>query len=103
MNTISLALKGASNVLFAGLVFGVGLPVIYALAMRALTIGASVDTDPDGTPRLHQTASSKAITALLLAVIVGGVALGITIIVASGLGKVVTFDHVIPMLVDKKK
>lgn len=103
MNTISLALKGASNVLFAGLVFGVGLPVIYALAMRALTIGASVDTDPDGAPRLHPTASSKAITALLLAVIVGGVALGITIIVASGLGKVVTFDHVIPMLVDKKK
>ena len=51
MNTISLALKGASNVLFAGLVFGVGLPVIYALAMRALTIGASVDTNPDALRR----------------------------------------------------
>jgi hypothetical protein len=38
---------------------------------------------------------------LLMAVIVGGVALGISIIVASGMGKVVTFDNVIPMFKDK--
>ena len=102
MNTISLALKGASNVLFAGLVFGVGLPVIYAGHE-----GADHRRQRRHRPRRHAPAApdrlSKAIAALLLAVIVGGVALGITIIVASGLGKVVTFDHIIPMLVDKKK
>lgn len=103
MNTIELALKGASKVLMAGLTFGVGLPVIYAIAMRVLTIGATTDADPDGTVRLHPTPLGMALMALLMAVIIGGVALGITIIVASGLGKVVSFEHVIPVLVDKKK
>ena len=42
MNNIELVLQGASKVLFAGLVFGAGLPFIYAVALRVLTIG-SVD------------------------------------------------------------
>ncbi|MCA0335406.1 MAG: hypothetical protein LCH66_00825 [Actinobacteria bacterium] len=103
MNTLELALKGASNVLYAGLTFGVGLPVIYALAMRLLTIGGTTETDANGAVHLRPTARGKALMALLMAVIIGGVALGITIIVASGMGKVVSFEHVIPVLVDKKK
>ena len=46
MNTISLALKGASNVLFAGLVFGVGLPVIYALVKRRELLGPRAQAVP---------------------------------------------------------
>ena len=103
MNTIQLALKGASQVLLAGLAFGVGLPVIYAVAMRVLTVGATQETAADGSTRLHPTALGRTLMLLLMAVIIGGVALGITIIVASGLGKVVSFEHVIPLLVDKKK
>ncbi|HPB71984.1 MAG TPA: hypothetical protein PLX71_03300 [Phycicoccus sp.] len=103
MNTISLALNGAGRVLMAGLAFGVGLPVIYALAMRILTLGAATVVDPDGKAVLRPTPLGKAIAALLMLAIVGGVALGITIIVAAGLGKAVSFEHVIPLLVDKKK
>lgn len=101
MNTIELALKGASSVLLAGLVFGVGLPVVYAVAMRALTIGGQMETAADGTTHLRPTALGRVLMIVLMAVIVGGVALGISIIVASGLGKVVTFEHVIPMFKDK--
>lgn len=101
MNTIQLALKGASDVLLAGLVFGVGLPVIYAIAMRALTVGGEMVTDADGRTHLQPTLLGRAIMVLLMAVIAGGVALGISIIVASGMGKVVTFDNVIPMFKDK--
>lgn len=103
MNTLNLALQGAGRVLMAGLVFGVGLPVIYALGMRALMLGATSTTDAAGKTVYRPTALGKALTVLLMAVIVGGVALGITIIVASGLGKAVSFEHVIPLLVDKKK
>lgn len=103
MNTISLALSGASKVLMAGLTFGVGLPVIYAIAMRALTLGAATDVGPDGKAVLRPTALGKGLAALLMLFIIGAVALGITIIVASGMGKVVSFEHIIPILVDKKK
>jgi hypothetical protein len=103
VSTISLALSGGLSVLIAGLFFGVGLPVIYAVAMRALTIGASSEVGADGTTTLRPTALGRTLMVLLMAVIIGGVALGITIIVASGLGKTVSFEHVIPLLVDKKK
>lgn len=103
MNTIQLALKGASDVLLAGLVFGVGLPVVYALGMRVLTVGASAEVGPDGQTRLRPTALGRTLMVLLMAFIIGGVALGISIIVASGMGKVVSFEHVIPTFVDKKK
>ncbi len=103
MNTLSLALNGAGRVLMAGLVFGVGLPVTYAVAMRALTLGAHTEVDSDGRSVLHPTVLGKVLAGLLMLVIVGGVALGITIIVATGLGKEVSFEHVIPLLVDKKK
>ena len=38
-----------------------------------------------------------------LLVILLAVSYGISFIVATGIGKVVTFDHVIPWFVDKKK
>ena len=77
MNSIELALQGAGRVLLAGLLFGAGLPVVYALAMRALTL-------------------------LLIAVLVGAVVLGLVMIVATGFGKTVSFEHLIPSIVDKK-
>ncbi len=98
MSSLQLALEGAGRVLFAGLVFGAGLPVIYALAMRALTLG-SVET-PEGTVRY--SAVGKALAGLLVLVVVAGVALGLLLIVAKGYGKDVTFDNVFPTVVDSK-
>ena len=101
MNTVKLLLEGASEVLVAGLVFGAGLPVVYALALRVLTIGATSYAGPDGdihsTPRM----SSRLFSGLLIAVVVAGVLLGLMIIVATGFGKEVTFDTIYPTLTDK--
>ena len=73
MNTVKLLLEGAGEVLVAGLVFGAGLPVVYALALRVLTIGSTSYADPDGeihsTPRM----SSRLFSGLLIAVVVAGV------------------------------
>ena len=56
MNTIQLVLEGASEVFVAGLVFGAGLPFVYAIALRVLTIGSTSYADPSGeihsTPRM---------------------------------------------------
>ena len=105
MNTINLALKGAWSVLSAGLIFGVGMPVIYALAIRLLSVGSTESVDADGQTVMHSTGFGKALMTLLMLVIVIAVALGILIILGSGLGKVVQFGGDFPWveLVPKKK
>jgi len=101
VNTEKLLLEGAGEVLVAGLVFGAGLPVVYALALRVLTLGATSYAGPDGdihsTPRM----SSRLFSGVLIAVVVAGVLLGLMIIVATGFGKEVTFDTIYPTLTDK--
>lgn len=101
MDNFKLLLEGASSVLFAGLVFGAGLPVVYAIALRVLTIGATSYADPSGeihsTPRL----SSRVFSGLLIAVVVAGIVVGMMIIVATGFGKEVSFDTIYPTIVDK--
>lgn len=102
MNSIELALQGAGRVLIAGLLFGAGLPVVYALAMRALTLNSTTVAEADGTIRYRPSALGKVLALLLIAVIVGGVVLGLVMIVASGFGKTVSFEHIIPTIVDEK-
>jgi hypothetical protein len=101
VDTLTLLLEGAGSVLFAGLVFGAGLPVVYAIALRVLTIGATSYADPSGevhsTPRL----SSRVFSGLLIAVVVAGIVVGLMIIVATGFGKEVSFDSIYPTIVDK--
>ena len=102
MNSIQLAIEGAARVLFAGLLFGAGLPVVYAVALRALTIGSTTSVDADGAIRVRPSVLGRVLAALLVAVVIGGIVLGLMIIVASGLGKTVSFEHLIPTFVDKK-
>lgn len=101
MNTIELVIQGAGKVLLAGLVFGAGLPVIYAVALRVLTMGATTYAGPDGDVHSTPRISARLFAALLIAVVIGGVVLGLVLIVASGFGKAVSFEHIIPTIVDK--
>ncbi len=103
MRSLELALQGAGKVLVAGLLFGAGLPVVYALAMRALTLGGtgSEGAAGDHAPAGHSTLG-RVLAALLVLVVVGGVAVGLLLIVAGGFGKAVSFEHVLPTIVDKK-
>ena len=100
MNMIPLALEGAWKVLLAGLVLGAGLPVLYALSVRGMAMAKGA-----GAIIGEQTAKpvGKVIAWALLIVILLAVAYGISFIVATGIGKVVTFDHILPWFVDKPK
>ena len=102
MRSIQLALVGAFDVLVAGLLFGAGLPVVYALAMRALTVGSSTTVDDSGALHHRPSAIGRTLSGLLIAVIVLGIVLGLVLIVASGFGKTVSFESIIPTFVDKK-
>jgi len=101
VTTLQLLFDGASEVFVAGLVFGAGLPFVYAIALRVLTIGSTAYADPSGeihsTPRM----SSRLFAGVLIAVVVAGIVVGMMIIVATGFGKEVSFENIYPTIVDK--
>ncbi|YAL82165.1 hypothetical protein ACMYYO_09465 [Dermacoccaceae bacterium W4C1] len=98
MDSLTLALQGAWKVLLAGLVLGAGLPAIFAFGIRSLAMGIGGDAETDhAAPK----PIGKAIAALCFAVVVLAIIVGLTVIVASGFGKQLTFDGLLPGLTDK--
>ena len=99
MNNLGFALEGAWQVLAAGLVLGAGLPALFALGVRILAWGDG------GTASSHEGArphpGGKILGWALFAIVLLAVLVGITYIVASGMGKTISFDNIYPALVDK--
>jgi hypothetical protein len=103
MHNLTLALTGAWKVLLASLVLGAGLPALFALGVRSLAYGSG------GEAEVHETGVTvptrrpigTVVAWILFAVVLLGVILGITFIVASGFGKALSFEHVVPVIVDK--
>ncbi|MFI7540783.1 hypothetical protein [Actinoplanes sp. NPDC049599] len=103
MHNLGFALEGAWKVLLASVILGAGLPALFALGIRSLAYGAG------GEAEVHETGVSgpaphrigTAVGYLLFAIVVLGVLLGITFIVASGFGKTLSFAHFYPTIVDK--
>jgi len=94
VSNFGFALEGAWKVLAAGLILGAGLPVLFALGIRSLAWGAGGGVS---APR----PAGKILAYALFAVVILGVLLGLTYIVASGFGKTISFDHFWPAIVDK--
>ncbi|MEO7058621.1 MAG: hypothetical protein ABI083_02790 [Lapillicoccus sp.] len=98
MSTVTLALSGAWKVLAVSLVLGAGLPMIFAFGVRSMALGQGGDAEVDhARPR----PLGHVLAAICFLLVLAGVALGITIVVASGFGKAVSFEHVFPTLVAK--
>lgn len=102
-DNLGFALEGAWKVLLAGLVLGAGLPLIFALGIRSLAWGAGGDAEahPAGGSGPRANPAGTALGWLLFLVVLAGIALGITFIVASGFGKQLSFEHIFPTIVDK--
>lgn len=86
------------QVLILGLLIGAGLPALFALGIRAMAYGVGGDAEISHE-RGHPIGRLLGLLCFLAVVL--AVALGITVIVSSGFGKSVTFDGVLPVLVDK--
>ncbi|MBB1513015.1 hypothetical protein H5398_07905 [Tessaracoccus sp. MC1679] len=98
MNTLWLALGGAWNVLWVGLLLGAGLPAIFALGIRALSYG--VGGDADATDHVPHPAA-RVVAYLCFAVVLVAVTAGIGVIVAHGLGMRLVMDGLLPSFVAK--
>jgi hypothetical protein len=103
MHNLGFALEGAWRVLLASLILGAGLPTLFALGIRSLAYGAGGgaevhDSDVTG-PGPHPIGT--VVGWLLFLIVLAGVVLGITFIVASGFGKALSFEHIYPTIVNK--
>ncbi|MBG0564567.1 hypothetical protein [Actinoplanes aureus] len=96
MHNLQLALDGAWKVLLASLILGAGLPALFALGVRSMAYGTGGEVS-GGSP--HRTGTI--VGYVCFGIVLLGVLLGLTYIVATGLGKTLSFENVIPTLVDK--
>ena len=98
MHMLQLLGEGLGKVLIVGLVLGAGLPALFALGVRLTAVGAG------GTATLADTRPNPAAAVvgwLCFALVAVAIALGIAIIVSSGFGYKVSFEHVFPTFVAK--
>ena len=100
-DNLTFAVEAAWKVLVAGLILGAGLPMVFAFGVRSLAWGTGGAAEVAVGARPHPI--GRAVAVACFAVVLGGIALGLTIIIAAGQGKVVSFDHVYPTIVDKPK
>jgi hypothetical protein len=103
MHNLGFALDGAWRVLLASLLLGAGLPVLFALGIRSLAWGAGGDAEvhDSGVTGPTPRPAGTALGYLLFTIVILGVLLGITFIVATGFGKALSFEHIYPTIVPK--
>ncbi len=105
MNLVLLALEGAWKVLLAGLLLGAGLPMLFTLGLKALSVGAGgevISTSGVTVRASKPNAWGKPVAYVLFAVVVLAITLGITYIVAHGFGYSITWTNgIIPNIAKK--
>ncbi|MFG2040123.1 hypothetical protein [Dactylosporangium sp. NPDC048998] len=104
VHNLRFALQSAWRVLLVGLLLGAGLPTLFALGVRSLAWGAGGDAEghESGTAGPKAQPIGTVLGWACFVVVLLGVALGITYIVASGFGKALSFEHVFPTIVGKR-
>ena len=101
-HTLALEASAAWRILLVSLVLGAGLPLLFAAGIRSMAYGAGGDAEAHSAgaaPAAHPV--GRVVGLVCFAVVLLVVALGITYIVATGFGKVLSFEHVYPTITDK--
>ncbi|HZK05043.1 MAG TPA: hypothetical protein VFC82_04255 [Actinomycetaceae bacterium] len=103
MSTLLATLSGVFHVFVTSIVFGVGLPAVFALGMRAHAWGSGTTRKHDGAEELPPSRRfvGNALMVACLSVVMLGLVIGIGVILSSGLGMELTFNGVIPVLAPK--
>lgn len=95
MDNLKLAFEGAWKVLSVALLFGVGLPALFSLGIRALSMGGAGE---EGAPVRPIGRVLGTLCFALVAILIG---VGLLYILAKGFGKAVSFEHIFPTLIDE--
>ena len=103
LHNLGLLFDAAWKVLAVGLLLGAGLPALFALGIRSMAYGVGGAAEIDTTASPHPVGRALGILcfALVAEEVPRGVLRRYPIIVASGFGKSVSFEHIFPVLVDK--
>jgi len=101
----TLFLEAAGQVALVALLLGAGLPALFALGVRSFTLaGAAGVTDPEDTattPSRVPAPLLRVIGTLCYALVVAAVAIGLTVIIATGFGQEISFEQFPPTFVPK--
>lgn len=98
---LALLATAAGKVLAISLLVGAGLPALFALGVRSMASGAGRAAETAETDRPPGHSAGKVLGIALFAVVLFFVGTGIAIVVASGLGQSVSFEHLYPTFVPK--
>ena len=103
-HTLSLEFQAVWKILVVGLVLGAGLPTVFAAGIRAMAYGqgGAAEEHASGAAAAAPHPIGRAIGVLCFAVVLAAVALALIYIVATGFGKVLSFDHIYPTITAKK-
>lgn len=99
MSQVLLALQAGAQVLLAAVILGAGLPAIFSLGMRALAYGTGGTAEVAVDVKPHPV--GRVLAGVCFGVVVLAILLGITWIVATGMGYALSFEHIFPTF--KKK
>ncbi|PPF18405.1 hypothetical protein C5B92_06010 [Rathayibacter sp. AY1A4] len=102
---LSLFLSAAGQVALVAVLLGAGLPVLFAVGVRSFAVAAGAPASGGSdAPAVRSGLPApvlRGIGVLCFAFVVGSVVIGLSVIIATGLGQSVSFEHVIPTFVPK--
>lgn len=90
----TLFLQDAWKVLVYSLILGAGLPVVYAVGVRSLAMGSGGSKAESARRPL-----GMAVAVICFLIVLAGVAVGLTYIIAAGKGEQLSFSHVYPTFI----
>ena len=86
------------QVALVSLVIGAGLPALFALGIKSMAYGVGGDAE---ISRESGHPVGKIVGYMIFALVLAFILVGIAIIVSSGLGMKVSFEHIYPTFVPK--
>lgn len=86
------------QVALASILIGAGLPALFAFGIRALAAGAGGSAEISGDAGKPVM---KIVAWITFALVLAVIAIGLAIIISSGFGYKVSFEHFIPTFVKK--
>ncbi|HVQ96341.1 MAG TPA: hypothetical protein VMU51_35310 [Mycobacteriales bacterium] len=103
-HTLSLELQTVWKILVVGLILGAGLPTVFAAGIRAMAYGQGGEAEEHaaGAAAAAPHLVGRAIGILCFAIVLAAVVLALIYIVATGMGKVLSFEHIYPTITSKK-
>lgn len=99
-----LFLDAAWQVAVYGLIFGAGLPAIFAVGVRSTVLANQAhdgSASSTGVTSPFPPTVNRVVGVVCFVIVIAAVVIGITLIIASGLNKEVSFENIYPTFVPK--